>query len=120
MLNPETLGARIKKWRLIRGLTQSQLAEKLGMTEANLSSYERDKSDPPLKVLEKIAEILKVKTSYLLNGDIEDESDSLHPKAKKIVDSLARADGLSDADYDMIANQVETLIAYAKKNKKDS
>lgn len=120
MLERGTLGSRIRKSRLLRGYTQSQLAEKLNMTEANLSSYERDKSDPPLRVLEKIAVILNVPINYLLTGNKNDENEHLHPKAQKIVDSLARADGLSDADYDMIANQVETLIAYAKKNKKDT
>lgn len=121
MQNHETLGSRIKQSRLLRGYTQAQLAEKLNMTEANLSSYERGKSKPPLTVLERISEILNVKTNYLLSGnEIDEDSEKLHPTAQRIVDSLARADGLSDTDYDMIANQVENLIAYAKKNKKDS
>ncbi|SHN87981.1 helix-turn-helix domain-containing protein [Desulfitobacterium chlororespirans] len=61
-----TLGSRIREYRLKRGLTQSQIAEKLNMTESNFSSYERDKSVPPSEVLNKIADYLNVSTDYLL------------------------------------------------------
>jgi len=61
-----SLGSRIKKYRRIRGYTQAQMADKLGMTEANFSSYERDKSKPPSEKLSQIATILNVSTDYLL------------------------------------------------------
>lgn len=37
--------------------------------------------------------------------------------ARRIIDSLARAGDLDDTDFDVIANQVELLIAYAKKKR---
>lgn len=37
--------------------------------------------------------------------------------ARRIIDSLARAGDLDDADFDAIADQVELLIAYAKKKR---
>ncbi|MBX5437666.1 MAG: helix-turn-helix transcriptional regulator [Alicyclobacillaceae bacterium] len=61
-----SLGKRLRQTRLRRGLTQSQLAERLGMTEANLSNYERDRTTPPSERLQQIAEILDVTTDYLL------------------------------------------------------
>jgi transcriptional regulator with XRE-family HTH domain len=61
-----SLGSRIREYRLKRGFTQSQMAEKLNMTEANFSSYERDKSTPPTEKLNQIASILGVSTDYLL------------------------------------------------------
>jgi len=61
-----TLGDRIREYRLKRGFTQSQMAEKLGMTEANFSSYERNKSIPPGDKLNQIADILNVSIDYLL------------------------------------------------------
>lgn len=61
-----TLGQRIKEYRRKRGYTQSQMASMLGMTEANFSSYERDKSTPPGEKLAQIASILKVSADYLL------------------------------------------------------
>jgi len=61
-----TLGIRIKEYRIKRGYTQNQIATKLGMTEANFSSYERGKSEPPSDKLNQISSILKVSTDYLL------------------------------------------------------
>jgi len=51
---------------LKRGFTQAQIAEKLNMTEANYSSYERGKSIPPSDKLNDIASILNVSVDYLL------------------------------------------------------
>ena len=68
-----SLGLRIRECRKRRGYTQAQMANKLGMTEANFSSYERDKSQPPSEKLSQIASILGVSTDYLLFGDFEDK-----------------------------------------------
>lgn len=63
-----TLGSRIKERRISCGFTQAQMADKSDMTEANFSSYERDKSVPSLDKLQKIAELFNVSTDYLLYG----------------------------------------------------
>jgi len=44
-----------------------------------------------------------------------DDQYSVPEGARKIIDSLARAQDLNDEDFDVIADQVERLIAYAKK-----
>ncbi|MFC5468448.1 helix-turn-helix domain-containing protein [Cohnella suwonensis] len=68
-----SLGQQIRAHRLKRGLTQGQLADKLSMTEANISSYERDKSMPPSEVLNKLANILGTSTDILLGRKISIE-----------------------------------------------
>jgi transcriptional regulator with XRE-family HTH domain len=63
-----------EKIRLIRetkGLTQEQVAEKLGVSPTVYGDIERGNSDPKLSKLEKIAEILGMKLSELL--DISDK-----------------------------------------------
>lgn len=61
-----SLGKRIREYRIKRGLTQMQLAVRLQMTEANISSYERDKSAPPSDKLNQLSDILGVSSDYLL------------------------------------------------------
>lgn len=61
-----TLGSKIREYRIARGYTQAQMADKLGMTEANFSSYERDKSTPPISKLIELSLILNVSIDYLL------------------------------------------------------
>ena len=55
-----TTGERIKFFRLKRGLTQKQLAEKIGLTYSAISLIESDKRGLTLKRLRQISDALEV------------------------------------------------------------
>jgi transcriptional regulator with XRE-family HTH domain len=60
-----------EKIRLIRetkGFTQEQVAEKLGVSPSSYGDIERGENDPKLSKLEKIAEILGVRLSELVDS----------------------------------------------------
>lgn len=63
---PRTIGKKIKKKRTILGLTQEELAEKVGISRAYIGFVEQGRNAPSLETLEKIAKSLKVKLSELL------------------------------------------------------
>jgi transcriptional regulator with XRE-family HTH domain len=66
------VGERIRKGRQMNGLTQSQLASKLGCSINTISRWEHDRNLPSKKDMEKISSILGI--------DIEaDEELSVHP-----------------------------------------
>ena len=58
------LGKKIKILRKVRGLTQTQLAEKLKVGRATVSNYEIGRRSPHLKELERIAAALGVGLDY--------------------------------------------------------
>ncbi|MEW6409360.1 MAG: helix-turn-helix transcriptional regulator [Nitrospirota bacterium] len=58
----------IKYYRLINGIDQKTLAEKLGTAQPNISRIERVGYNVPSKTLKKLAEIFNVKTGDLI-GD---------------------------------------------------
>jgi ribosome-binding protein aMBF1 (putative translation factor) len=60
--------SRIKFYRLINGIDQKTLAEKLGTAQPNISRIERVGYNVPSKTLKKLAEIFNVKTGDLI-GD---------------------------------------------------
>ena len=64
----QTLGKRISSHRKKLGMTQDQLAEKLGVTAQAVSKWENDQSCPDIAMLPKLAEIFGVTTDYLLTG----------------------------------------------------
>lgn len=66
-----TLGKRIAAFRKKMGLTQDQLAEKLGLTAQAVSKWENDLSCPDITVLPKLADIFSVTTDTLLGRDTE-------------------------------------------------
>ena len=85
-----SVGARIKKYRLERELTQAELAERLGIVKSVVSYYENDKVDIKRSVLEDIARVLKVSVSCLMeeNEEALDEAELLaafrNLKSKKL------------------------------------
>lgn len=59
----------VKVWREYRGLTQSQLAEKTGVTVAHISQIESGKRECSVKLLKALAAALDVDVEMLLSGD---------------------------------------------------
>lgn len=59
-------GDRIAYLREQNNLTQQQLADKIGITRASLSHYEKNRREPDYKTLEKLADFFEVSIDYLL------------------------------------------------------
>ena len=68
----ETLNERIKKLRKEKGLTQSQLADKLGVTDKAVSKWEVGEANPDISLLVNLANIFDVSVDYLLTGKVEE------------------------------------------------
>lgn len=64
----KTLGSRIAELRKAQGLTQLELAEKMGVTDKAVSKWERDLSCPDINSLPKLAEQLGVSVEQLMQG----------------------------------------------------
>ena len=62
----QTIGKRIMTLRKSRGMTQDQLAEKVGVSAQAVSKWENDISCPDISLLPKLAEIFSVTTDSLL------------------------------------------------------
>lgn len=60
------LQKKIRKYRKEAGLTQEELADKVGIGRVYMGYIEQGRNVPSLEVLEKIARILKVKPSDLV------------------------------------------------------
>lgn len=67
----QTLGKRIMQCRKRLGLTQDQLAEKLGVTAQAVSKWENDQSCPDISMLPKLANIFGISTDVLLGSEPE-------------------------------------------------
>lgn len=60
----------IKELRLAKNLTQSELAERIGITKATISAYENGTRFPSYDVLLKIARLFNVTVDYLLGNSL--------------------------------------------------
>lgn len=61
----EKLGKRVQKLRKGIGLSQEELAEKIGISRTHMGHIEQGRKSPSLKVMTKLAKALKVKISDL-------------------------------------------------------
>lgn len=59
-------GSRLKELRKQSGLTQQQLADRIGVTKSVISFYELRERSPSPDVLAKLSYIFHVSTDYLL------------------------------------------------------
>lgn len=64
---------RLKTIREAQGLSQKELADKVGLTDKAISAYEREKRMPNLRVVKKIAKVLDCKVDDLLKDDDDEE-----------------------------------------------
>jgi transcriptional regulator with XRE-family HTH domain len=63
---PKRFGMRLKQLRNQKGWSQATLASKLGVTREYLARLEAGLHDPPLSTVERLAKILNVRISKLV------------------------------------------------------
>lgn len=91
-----TIGAKIKKLRRERDMTQEDLAETLGISAASVSQWECDKTAPDISQLPVLANIFEVTTDFLLGVDVAN-------KEKEIETILESADKHHSAGHAELA-----------------
>lgn len=87
-------GEKIKELREKSGMTQTELAEKVGVSKSVISAYEKGIRNPSHKVLELIADTFGVgllyffKRGYFANEDVTINITDLNSEQQKIIFSL--------------------------------
>ena len=75
------IGRTLKLIRILKGLKQKSLAEKLGISPNYLSSVENDKREPSLSFIKLVSKELDVPVSFLFLDNIDEEMMSEEQKA---------------------------------------
>ncbi len=79
------IGLFIRDRRLALGLTQQQLAERVGITDKAVSKWERSVSYPDITLLRELAAALEVSVSELLAGEREEAPSPVPPEVESVV-----------------------------------
>ena len=85
----KTLGMMIAELRKEKGLTQMELAEKMGVTDKAVSKWERDLSCPDINSLPNLADILGVSVDELMQ--IKKDAETPKQSVKEIVNLILKA-----------------------------
>lgn len=62
-------GERLKKVRKLKGMSQQEVADQLGVTQQTIAQYERAESTPKLETIKKIAAALEVQYTDLFDDN---------------------------------------------------
>ena len=74
-MSKKTLGMMISSFRKEKGMTQIELAEKMGVTDKAVSKWERDIACPDVSTLPKLAEIFDVSVDELMQCKAESQNE---------------------------------------------
>ena len=85
----KTLGAMIAELRKQHGMTQLELAEKMGVTDKAVSKWERDLSCPDINSIPDLAEILGVSVEDLMQ--VKKEAEAPVSKVAEIMEIAPKA-----------------------------
>ena len=86
--NERTFGTTVAELRRERGMTQLELANRMGVTDKAVSKWERDLSLPDVESVSRLAEVLGVSADELL-GTMSREpgaGDAASPLARKVAE----------------------------------
>jgi transcriptional regulator with XRE-family HTH domain len=108
----ESFGARLARLRKERGFTQVELAEKVGMIQALISDYERDKLRPYADVVARLAAALSVTADELL-GIAPAEKSNGHAN-RRFLRRLGQIDQLPKRDQDALLRTIDAFLSARK------
>lgn len=97
----ETMGQRIANLRKQHGMSQENLAEKLGVSSQAVSKWENDISCPDISLLPQLAKLLEITVDQLLTGS-SDQVKLLPAEQRKSLDELTLRVKMLSRDGDKV------------------
>ena len=94
MKQPFSLFANIKRARIASGLSQRQLAKKLGLSDKTVSAYETGRAIPPTQTLTKIAKLTKTPLQELIGIKEKNGEEKLYRKLSELTERISNLEQL--------------------------
>ncbi len=89
------IGSRIRKYREMQGLSQTELAERIKVSSARLSNWEQGIHRPNADIIAKICQALDISPSELL--DVQISTDTLNEQERKLITAYRDKPELQEA-----------------------
>lgn len=71
-----SIGSNIKTLRLLNNMSQLELADKLGVSDKAVSTWENDIKTPRMGTIQKMADLFGVAKSAIIDGNIQDNDEA--------------------------------------------
>ena len=103
------LGDRIKDLRKQKNLSQSELADKVGISYAQIGRYETKGSQPPAVTLKKIADALGISPDFLIYGT-SDEKAKTKLNDAELINQFKAIESMDEEDKNVIKKLIDAFI----------
>lgn len=103
---------RLRDLRTQKGLSQIELAKKLGLSNSTISMYERGEREPDFETLDLIGDFFNVDVNYLLGKEVG-STYYLDPQAAEMAKEVFEREEmrvLFDTVKDVSKEDIETVI----------
>lgn len=107
------LGKRILDLRKRKNLSQTDLANAVGISYAQIGRYETKDTQPPAEVLKKIADALGTTVDYLISGDTGEKAKAAL-KDSELLQQFKAVEGMSEDDRTVVKKLIDAFITKAK------
>jgi transcriptional regulator with XRE-family HTH domain len=104
----ETFGDRLARLRKARGFTQTELGERIGLSQRMVTYYERRSGRPPAHVLPDLAAALKVSVDELVGYERLEEPAA--PRNARLWRKLRDIEKLNEPDRKAVLRFVDALL----------
>lgn len=94
-------------------MTQTDLANKVGLSYIQVGRYETQKSKPSSEILQKLATALETTTDYLMNGG-SDEVVTAQLTDKELLSQFKEVEKLNKEDKYLIKTFIDAFITKRK------
>ena len=110
-----TTGQLIKAARKKAGMTQAELADKLGIPYQSVSQWERDTRNPKHETLQRIARALGVSLLSLIDWDLVEEAGPDEVEPPEIMEEILKDFPYQTEYGPMSAKDIDRAISHLKK-----
>jgi len=104
---------RLKQARANKGLSQSKLADIVGVHVTNISRYERGENKPTSSVLSKLAEALGVSADFLMSGSTDDMANA-SISDRELLEQFKKIEQLPNSKKALVKEFLDAFIIKAE------
>ena len=105
----QNLALRIQELRKQKEWSQNELAERIGISKAQMSRYETKNVQPPANTLNKIANALDTTVDFLISGD-KNEKAQASIKNSELLQGFKEMDILPEQEQSMLIKIIRAYV----------
>jgi transcriptional regulator with XRE-family HTH domain len=113
LLGEETIGQRIARLRKERGYTQAELSERIGLIQALISDYERDKLRLHAEMVVRLARALEISSDELLG--IKPSKKNGNKPSLRLLRRSQKIESLPSTQQKTLLKTIDTFLKGAEK-----